>query len=216
MRTLVAVSFLTIVAACASTDTTEPVAITDVSEATDPVVPNNFDLAMQTVADLVAAGNEQLAIDRLTQLLGDPKLTESEKAAGVFERAELRYGDGNNVWGAIEDYEEVISAFPSSDQAALAIPRLDTARGEATSLNGLIEMGEITPTEEFEYRFRLGEHQDAADLMLDRNLKPENEYLLDMFQVGYLCDDPNLTGPSYDLVEPDGTERLVRFCEFGK
>ncbi|MEM7459106.1 MAG: hypothetical protein AAF331_06555, partial [Pseudomonadota bacterium] len=61
-----------------------------------------------------------------------------------------------------------------------------------------------------------GEHQTAADIMFENALSPENDYILDMYQIGYLCDSAELTGPSYGLVEPDGTERTVRFCDFGK
>ena len=52
--------------------------------------------------------------------------------------------------------------------------------------------------------------------MLANALTPENDYILDMYQIGYLCEDAELTGPSYALVEPDGTDRVVRFCDFGK
>ena len=70
--------------------------------------------------------------------------------------------------------------------------------------------------EEFEFRFRLGERQAAADIMLTNALMPANEYILDMYQIGYLCDSAELTGQMYKQTEPDGTDRTVRICDFGK
>lgn len=217
MRPLIAASCLVLLAACATTtdDTTNPVSA-EASQTERPIMPSAYGLAMDTVDQLVAAGNEQHAIDRLMQLLGNPELSEEETANSLLRLGELRYGEGQDVFGAIEAWDELIETYPESAAAISVAPLLDTARGEATSLNGLLAMGELSPSEEFETLFRLGQHQDAADLMFDRNLKPENPYLVDLFQIGYLCDDANLTGPSYDMVEPDGTARTVRFCEFGK
>ncbi len=216
MRSLIAVSTLVLITACAtSTPGAPPV------EADAPVelavIPGAFGLAMETVTGLVDAGNEQLAIDRLKQLLGNPELTDAEKAEALMTLGDIRYSEaGSDVFGAIDAWDELIENYPDSEFAIATILLRDTARGEATSLNFEIETGDLSPTETFERMFRLGLHQDAADLMLDRNLSPDNSYLVDMFQIGYLCEDSNLTGPSYDMVEPDGTARTVRFCEFGK
>lgn len=210
MRFVIAVSSLAVLAACATSGA--PTSSTAATEA----APTSFELAMDTVDTLLEAGNEQTAIDRLTQLLGNPDLSEEEVANALMARADIRYGYGNDVWGAITDFEEVIARFPDSPQAIEAQALLDLARGEATTLNAQIESGTLSPTQEFEYLFRLGQHQEAADLMLARNLTPENEYILDLYQMGHLCDDPTITGPNYDMTEPDGTVRNVRFCEFGK
>jgi hypothetical protein len=37
-----------------------------------------------------------------------------------------------------------------------------------------------------------------------------------MSQIGYLCDDSNLTGRAYAVTDRDGTTRNLRFCDFGK
>lgn len=217
MRTLIAVScFALFAVGCTSTsDTTAPVSA-ETPPVEQPIMPSAYGLAMDTVDQLVAAGNEQHAIDRIMQLLGNPDLSDEESANSLMRLGELRYGEGQDVIGAIEAWDELIETYPASEAASEAEALRDFARGEATSLNSMLAMGDLSPTEEFEVLFRLGQHQDAADVMFDRNLKPENTYLVDLFQVGYLCDDANLTGPSYDMVEPDGTARTVRFCEFGK
>ncbi len=214
MRILAAASVLVFAAACASTDVdTPPVAVDSPPVVTEP---SAFDLAMGTVDDLVAAGNEQAAILRLEQLIGKQDATEDEKAAALYRKAELQLGEGNDVWGAIEALDELIDNYPGFENLAAASEIRDYARGEATSLNGKLEMGGLSPMEEFHTRFRLGEHQEAADIMLLNALTPANEYILDMYQIGYLCEDAELTGPSYKLIEPDGTDRVVRFCDFGK
>jgi len=219
MRRFIAVSSLVLMAACATatTTTTEPVTVDTPPSVEKPVMPSAFGLAMETVTGLVEAGNEQLAIDRIKQLLGNPALTDAEKAEALMALGEIRYSEaGSDVFGAIDAWDELIDYYPESEFAIAADPLRATARGEATSLNFAVETGDLSPTEKFEYMFRLGLHQDAADMMLDRNLTPANKYLVDMFQIGYLCDDAELTGPSYEMTEPDNTVRTVRFCEFGK
>lgn len=214
MRLLFVAPVLALAAACASTNVeTEPV----VADAPPSIVePSAFDLAMGTVDQLIEAGNEQAAILRLEQLIGMQSASDDEKAQALYRMAELKMGEGNQVWGAIDALDEFLETYPAHARADAASELRDYARGEATSLNGKLEMGELSPMEQFKARFRLGEHQTAADLMFENALLPENDYILDMYQIGYLCDAAELTGPSYDLTEPDGTERVVRFCDFGK
>lgn len=216
MRILFAAPILALATACASTPVeTEPV-IVDTPPAAEIIEPSAFELAMGTVDDLVAAGNEQAAILRLEQLIGMQSASSDEKATALYRMAELKMGDGNQLWGAIEALDEFIETYPNHAQANAASELRDYARGEATSVNGKLVMGELSPMEQFKARFRLGEHQEAADIMFDNALTPHNDYVLDMYQIGYLCDSAELTGPSYKLIEPDGTDRTVRFCDFGK
>ena len=94
--------------------------------------------------------------------------------------------------------------------------KLDIANGEATSLLGVLERPETPRNARFGSHFRLGQHNEALDLMLSSNLKPDNDQLIAMYQIGYLCSGDDQTGPAYDAVEPDGTARELRFCDFGK
>lgn len=214
MRVLMIAPLLALATACASSPIeTEPV-IADAPPVS--IEPSAFELAMGTVNQLVEAGNEQAAILRLEQLIGMQDASDEEKGEALFRMAELKMGDGNQVWGGIRALDELIDTYPMHARASEASDLLDFARGEATSLNGLLQMGELSPMQEFEIRFRLGEHQEAADVMFENALTPENAYILDMYQIGYLCDSAELTGPSYKLIEPDGTDRVVRFCDFGK
>ncbi len=179
-------------------------------------VPTPFALAMQTADTLSQAGNEQAAIDRLTQLLGNPALSEAERADTLLARAKLRYGAGNDVFGAIEDFDEMLALAPQHPDAVEADEMRSIARGEATSLNFALQNGNLSRTETFETLFRLGYHQEALDQMLEHDLTPDNDYLIDFYQMGYLCEGTDLTGPGYDAVEPDGTQRTLRHCDFGK
>ncbi|MEO1554258.1 MAG: hypothetical protein AAFR82_09995 [Pseudomonadota bacterium] len=214
MRLLLAASTLILVTACATSNVDAPPVLAD----TPPIAtePSTYDLAMGTVDDLLAAGNEQAAILRLEQLIGMQTATDDERAAALFRMAELKLGDGSQVWGGIEALDELIEAYPEHESIPAAVEMRGTARGEATSLNFVLEQGELSPMQQFEARFRLGEFQSAADIMLANALTPENSYLLDMYQIGFLCDSIELTGPQYKLIEPDGTDRTVRFCDFGK
>lgn len=216
MRFVLAASTIMLAAACASSTEDAPPVIADAPPAVDTTQPSAYDLAMGTVDDLLAAGNEQTAILRLQQLVGMQDATDDERASALFRMAQLQLGDGNQVWGGLSALDELIDTYPDHESIPAAIDMRDTARGEATSLNFALEQGGLSPMEAFTARFRLGEFQEAADIMLANALTPDNEHLLDMYQIGYLCDDIELTGPQYKLTEPDGTDRTVRFCDFGK
>lgn len=203
------------IAACTSAPDTEPVVITD-PPAETTVEQTKYSLAMGTVNSLVDAGNEQIAIDRLTQLLGDPGLNEAQMAEVLFKRAELRYGGGSDLEGAIADLKEISANHSGSAVAGEAASLLETAEAEYGTLSDMLASGDVSPMERFEILFRLGRHQEAADLMLAGALEPDNEYLVDMYQIGYLCDGDELAGPVFELTEPDGTQRNVQFCELGK
>lgn len=217
MRSVIVVSTFIMLGACASTAPDLPPVEVDTPPPLQNDNPTAFDLAMRTVEDLEMSGNEQAAILRLQQLIGNQVTTDAERAAALYRLAELQYGEGNDVFGAIATLDELLETYPNSVLAAQATDLRDTARGEATSLNFLLESDtSLSPTQRFEALFRLGRHQEALDLMLTRNLKPDNTYILDFYQIGFLCDDIELSGPTYDVIEPDGTQRVLRFCEFGK
>ncbi len=213
--TLAAAASALVLAACA----TAPAPATDAasSAVTSPADLSPFDLAMRTVDDLVSAGNTQTAIDRLTQLTGDPALSREQLSEVLFRRGELRFSDkGYDTLGAIEDFEEVIDDFSDTEWYTAAVPMLESARGKADSLNALLDQPETTRTQKFNILMALGQHQDATDLMLSSDLTPDNDALVAMYQIGYLCEGDELTGRAYSLTEPDGTARSVRFCDFGK
>jgi len=216
MRILFAVPLFALATACASTPVeTDPV-IVDAPPVAETNELSPFVLAMGTVDELVAGGNEQAAILRLEQLIGMQSASEEERSTALYRMAELKMGAGNQVWGAIQALDEFIETYPNHARAGAASELRDYARGEATSLNGKLEMGGMSPMEQFKARFRLGEHQEAADLMFENALTPHNDYILDMYQIGYLCDAAELTGPAYQVIEPDGSDHTVRFCDFGK
>lgn len=224
---LTATASALVLVACATTEVPAPAEVpTPVTPATPasvaippiPDVPTSaIGLAMGTVDTLVEAGNTQTAIDRLTQVLGTPDLSDDDKAAIHSRRGELRASpQGYDLMGAILDYAQLVDTYPTSPAAADARARLDIANGRATSLNTLLERPETPRLQRFESHFQLGQHEEALDLMLSSGLKPRNEYLIAMYQIGYLCSGDEQTGPSYNAVEPDGTPRELRFCDFGK
>lgn len=203
--------------ACETAPTVEPVVEPVVEEIVAPAEVSDFDRANQTVDDLVASGNTQTAVNRLSQLLRNDAITDDQRAATLLRRGQLRYSDdGYDVWGAIEDFESVSATYPNSASAAEAQKVLDIARSEATSLNGLLERPQTSRTQRFQSLLRLGQHDDALDLMLSSNLQPKNEELIAMFQIGYLCVGDDQTGPIYNAVEANGQPLELRFCDFGK
>ena len=217
-RLALAASSLTLLAACASTPADMPPA--DAPPPPAPVIDapmSEYDLAMNSVQTLVEQGNEQTAVDRITQLLGSPDLTDEQRIAALKMRAELRYGDGNDLFGAIEDFDTLINSGLLSPEETISITETrDVARGEATSLNFLLENGNLSRTERFETLFRLGQHEDAVDLMLNEGVTPDNAYLIDLFEIGYLCEGDEFGGPVFNATERDGTPRALQYCDFGK
>ena len=183
---------------------------------TTPQEPSKYELAMGTVDSLVTAGNEQIAIDRLTQLLGDPGMSDAQMADALLTRAELRFGDGNDVEGALEDLYEILGDYPQTPSAEQAEQMLSAVEVEEAQLSDRLSNESLSPMERFRVLFRLGHHQKASDIMLASALQPENRYILDLYQIGYLCDAGELAGPTFQLTEPDGTQRNVQFCSLGK
>lgn len=208
---------LLVLTACASgASVSVPAVVVPAPPVTEAGDVDRFALALDSVDTLVAAGNEQAAIDRLTQLLGEPDLSIQQKGSALERRASLRYGAGNDVEGAVRDFDELMLLLGGEGMDADVAPLSVEAQLELEALLEALNSAQLAPSEEFEILFRLGRHQDAADLMLSRNLTPDQPYLLDMFQIGYLCDDETLTGPSYTLLEPNGEETVLRYCDFGK
>ncbi|GGB57726.1 MULTISPECIES: hypothetical protein [Henriciella] len=213
LRSILAGASLVLLASACASSTDAPVEPVETAASAEPT---EFELAMGTVNSLVEAGNEQIAIDRLTQLLGDPGMNDEQMAKALYARAKLRHGGGNDLTGSIADLKEIASDYATSSIADDAAALQLEAEAEFAMLNDMLTSGEPTAMERFEILFRLGQHQEAADLMLAGALEPENAYILDMYQIGYLCDGDELAGPVFELVEPDGTRRSVQFCELGK
>ncbi len=178
---------------------------------------SGFELAMKTVAELRAAGNPQAAIQRLLQVAGDTSLSDTERAEALFQLGELSIGPGGyDASGASGYFEEIVRDYGATDWAEAASVKLDQSREIVNKLAATVENPDATRTEKFEALMGLGRHQDAIDLMIASDLTPGNDALLAMYQIGYLCDDPNLTGKAYDVSDRDGTARRLRFCDFGK
>jgi tetratricopeptide (TPR) repeat protein len=211
---LLAASGLVLMAACATTapetDLPPPDPVPVVMEQ------SAAERAMDTANGLAAAGNPQAAIDRLTQALGSPQLSDAEKAELYKLRGDIRLEAGDDTWGAIDDFETVLELVPGTETAILAEEQLGIARGKATSLNFQLETGGLTRSQRFETLWELGEHDDALDLLRQGGVNAEPDTLLAMFQIGYLCEGDEFAGQEFSITEPDGTPRTVRFCDTGK
>jgi hypothetical protein len=206
-----------LLAACASAPETAKIPGGSDTTAAAAIPDSAFELAMQTVEGLVAAGNAQAALDRLTQLLGSPALTRDEYAEALFRRGEIRFGPGGfDALGAVEDFEEVTDSYGDTSWYTAALPMLDSARGKVTTLEAQLSQPETSRLQKFSFMMELGMHQDAIDLMIANDLLPDNNALIAMYDIGYLCEDDALTGRAYEAVERDGTPRTLRFCDFGK
>lgn len=210
---LLAVASALVLGACASTtDTT-----TTTSPAETVVVETPFNLAMGTADELVAAGNTPTAIQRLMQLVGDTSLSPQERGDTLYRLGMLSGSPtGYDAEGAVEYFEEVLTDYATTDAAGLAAAALPDATAKVAGLTATLESVDLTQSDEFLALFNLGRHQEAIDVMVANDILPGNEELLAMYQIGYLCEDSNLTGRAYEVSDRDGTLRNLRFCDFGK
>lgn len=211
---LAAACSVLILAGCVSQETAQPSA----AAVTAPA--GMFGLAMGTAGSLETAGNVPASIQRLMQLLGEPGLTPEERAAALERIAELSMGPGGyDLDGALGYYRELSAHLEAYPQAG---DRMKAAAGEAEAkrriaiLEGILSSVDATNSEKFDALMNLGRHPEAIDLMVSFGIEPDNETLLAMYQTGYLCDEPGLTGQSYSVTDRDGSQRSLRFCDLGK
>jgi len=211
---LFAVASALVLGACASSPDTSTAPKPGASQT---VVPSQFELAMQTADELVNAGNTPTAIQRLMQLVGDTGLTPIERSDVLYKLGDLSASPtGYDSEGAVEYFGEVIADFPSTTAASLASAKLPGTEAAVARDIAIIDSVDSARSEQFLAMMRLGRHQSAIDLMVANDILPGNEELLAMYQIGYLCDDSNLTGRAYTVTDRDGTVRNLRFCDFGK
>lgn len=203
-----------LLAACASPPPPAPSAATATGAA---VTVSDYELAMATVAELEAAGNPQAAIDRLRQLLGNTALSDAERASALLKIGELSMGPGGyDALGAKRYFTEAALDYPQTtggQQAAAALPGAEVRIAE---LEAVLASPDASNMQRFEALMGLGRHDEAVDLMLAYDLTPDNAILLAMFQIGYLCQEPDLTGRAYEVTGLDGSVMAVRFCDLGK
>ena len=211
---LFAAASAVILAACASAPETPA---TDSAAAAATATKSSFERALETVDQMGAAGETQIAISRLMQLVGETNLTDAEQAKALLLLGDYSLlPDGYNAEGGLGYYRELIASFPGSASAAEAKTKIPPAEEKVAAYLTTLASVDSTRTEEFSALFNLGRHQEAIDLMVANDLMPDNDVLLAMYQIGYLCEDSNLTGRAYDVTQSDGTVASVRFCDFGK
>ena len=209
---LFAVASAFVLSACASAPDSS-----STSDGAETQAPSSYALGIKTADELVAAGNTPTAIQRLMQLVGDTSITPVERGETLFKLGTLSASPtGYDAEGAVEYFNEVLAGYPNTSAAKQAQAALPGA--EAAVAAHLATLGSVNSTnsQKFLALFKLGRHQEAIDVMVANDIVPSNEELLAMFQIGYLCDDSNLTGRAYSVTDRDGTVRNLRFCDFGK
>lgn len=211
---LFAVASALVLGACASSTSSGPAK----PEATETsVVVSPFNLGLQTADELVAAGNTPTAIQRLMQLVGDTSLSPQQRSEVLHKLGQLSISPtGYDAEGAVDYFNEVLRDFATTAAAKQSAAALPAAEAAVAVHLATLESVDSTRTDEFLALFNLGRHQDAIDVMVANDILPGNEELLAMYQIGYLCDDSNLTGRAYSVSDRDGTVRSLRFCDFGK
>ncbi len=214
---ILAAVFSAAIAACTTSAPAPATSTERPSASSSATAASPYALAMTTVSELCAAGNIQAAIQRLVQLAGDVTLTPTERSEVLLQLGDLSAGAGGyDLVAARSYYEEVLRDFPASAAAAKAGPALAGVKAQIASLEKVLASASASRTDRFNALMTLGRHDEAIDLMVAHDLTPSNDVLLAMYQIGYLCDDPSLTGRPYSVTDRDGTRRMLRFCDLGK
>jgi hypothetical protein len=218
---LFAAASITILAACASAP--KPADVPQAATQTSVITPkaaagiSEFERAMQTVEGLVDAGNAPVAIQRLQQLAGTTTLTRDEKAEALFRLGEISYGPGGfDAMGAAGFFNEVITSYSDTDWYAAAVPMFETARAKVKTHEAVVNAAGSTRAQKFDALMMLGRHDEAISLMSSYNITPDNDTLIAMYQIGYLCDGLELTGRAYAMTDRDDSKKSLRFCDLGK
>lgn len=210
-----AAAFLLTLGACASSQDASGPSAPAMTETS--VIVSPFNLALKTADELVAAGNTPTAIQRLMQLAGDTGLSPLERSEVLYNLGKLSGSPtGYDAEGAVEYFEEALKDFSSTPAADRSEAALPGAEAKVAVHLAVLDSVDSVRSDEFLALFNLGRHQEAIDVMVANDLLPGNEELLAMSQIGYLCDDSNLTGRSYSVTDRDGSVRNLRFCDFGK
>jgi uncharacterized protein (DUF2267 family) len=212
---LFAMASALVLGACASSTTSSGTTKPDPAESS--VVVSPFNLGLQTAEELVAAGNTPTAIQRLMQLVGDTSLSPQQRSEVLHKLGQLSISPtGYDAEGAVDYFNEVLRDFATTAAAKQSAAALPAAEAAVAVHLATLESVDSTRSDGFLALFNLGRHQDAIDVMVANDILPGNEELLAMYQIGYLCDDSNLTGRAYSVSDRDGTVRSLRFCDFGK
>ena len=211
---LLAAACALVLSACASSNS--PGTSAPAAAGTLAVV-SPYYFGLQTADGLVSAGNTPAAIQRLMQLAGDTSLSPEQRSEVLHRLGKLSISPtGYDAEGAVEYFNEVLPGFagtPAAKQSAAALPAAEAA---VAILLATLESLDAARSDKFLALFSLGRHLDAIDLMIANDILPGNEALLAMYQIGYACEDSNLTGRAYSVTDRDGTVRNVRFCDAGK
>lgn len=209
---LFAVASAFVLSACASAP-----ASSGASDGAATQAPSPYALGIKTADELVAAGNTPTAIQRLMQLVGDTSISPVERGETLFKLGKLSASPtGYDAEGAVDYFNEVLAGYANTSAAKQASAVLPGAEAAVAAHLATFESVNSTNSQKFLALFKLGRHQEAIDVMVANDIMPSNEELLAMFQIGYLCDDSNLTGRAYSVTDRDGTVRNLRFCDFGK
>jgi hypothetical protein len=210
---LLAAACALVLSACASSNSPG----TSAPAAAASAVVSPYYLGLQTAGALVDAGNTPTAIQRLMQLAGDTSLTPEQRSEVLYRLGKLSISPtGYDAEGAVEYFNEVLTGFAVTTAAKQSAAALPAAEAAVAIHLATLESLDAARSDKFLALFSLGRHLDAIDLMIANDILPGNEELLAMYQIGYFCEDSNLTGRAYSVTDRDGTVRSLRFCDAGK
>jgi len=147
------------------------------SQSADPVMALAPDCETQIVTE-----------DQALSIIGNNRITHAEQAAQLFRLAQRQYGKGDDLFAALSTLDRLIDLYPSEAETKAAISLRDIARGEATSLNFILYTDQnLLPESRIDIMLRLGLFQAATDYIYAETVKPDQDALLRLYRLGYLC-----------------------------
>jgi hypothetical protein len=174
------------------------------------------DAEFQQMFDAARVSNDAFREDRnLTSILSRTDLSLQQRIKTLNFRAIGRSTTGENKNGAIADYEELLRLAAPGDPL---IPRvqenLDYVKQQKKYIEDRLEgRARSSNDDRFQDLLALGRHDEAAAFMKQSGLKPNSIYIEKLAKLGYLCEGPGYSGPSYRWGYENTGFHTVYWCD---
>lgn len=148
----------------------------------------------------------------ITALLNRNDLTDEQRLTALLQRANLRSTIAENRPGAVQDYDAVLALAPPGHPS---IARAEERKAYVLTQIGHIERrlnGRTDGSQRIQDLISMGRHDEAAQFLRDG--KGSSLYTVEMLhKLGYLCEGPGYSGPSYSWGSENTRKPTVRWCD---
>jgi len=182
----------------------------------EPLSDEQFKAAMEaTKAPSNLPGGDDFArVRALTALIDRPELTPEQRIEALYMRAVLKGTTAEDRTGAIADYQTVIETAPAGHRLIeRAKENKAYAETQMGHINRRLAQGPAGQTSQyFQDLLAAGRHDEAAQFFRDG--KGSSVYAVEkLHKLGYLCEGPGYSGPSYTWGYGNTRQVAVQWCD---